>query len=400
MSETGGLDQRDNRDNGAADARAAIGHWIREHREFLGISQEQLRRRLDAAGVHVAQSTLSRWEQGELAPPAELLAQLARALATSLETLEEVLSRAARATAVDLTGRTVEELVEEGDTAARGGQLRRAVERYEAALDLGRLEPGTLTSEEEARILVRLAWAHEHLWELPAARDVLRRFSSLEGLSEGTVFRGLIHHLFLEQRFGDRHAARAFARLLEEEMAGQDSAGRALGLQALGTWHFTEDRFSEALSWFTRAAGLFEELHNDLEMARVRSFLGFCLHRAGRSDEGQQTLREAIDVARRIRALDVEVLALRMLGRVLGEGGDTDKAIEQLEASASLARRAALDADEFLGLWHARRFATGEHQARYDRALRRMLRRVHPRLPEVRDFVAAGLASREEEDER
>ena len=400
MSETGGLDQRDNRDNGAADARAAIGYWIREHREFLGISQEQLRRRLDAAGVHVAQSTLSRWEQGELAPPAELLAQLARALATSLDTLEEVLSRAARATAVDLTGRTVEELVEEGDTAARGGQLRRAVERYEAALDLGRMKPGTLSTEEEGRILVRLAWAHAHLWELSAARDTLRRISRLGELPLDLSLQALLRHLFLEQHYGDRDAARAFARLIQEEMAGAGDFTRTACIHGLAGWHYLEDRFAEALPLFREAAESWHGLDNPVEEARARAFLALCMARTGHAEEGRREARAALEQSRAIRALDVEVVALRKLGQISAEEGDSAVALQYLEDSAALARRAGLDAEEFISLWEARRIAEGERRARYERTLRRLLRRVHPRLPEAREFVAAGLAAREEEDER
>lgn len=65
----------------------STGKRIKILRSDLNMNQAELADAVSALGVHLAQTTLSRFEQDKTAPPADVLAGLARALDTSADYL-------------------------------------------------------------------------------------------------------------------------------------------------------------------------------------------------------------------------------------------------------------------------------------------------------------------------
>jgi|SRR6185369_14132781 len=61
-----------------------VNDWLKERREFLRLSQEDLARRLQVAGLDVTRATVSHWETGRYNSPLES-ARAIRALADALE---------------------------------------------------------------------------------------------------------------------------------------------------------------------------------------------------------------------------------------------------------------------------------------------------------------------------
>jgi transcriptional regulator with XRE-family HTH domain len=64
--------------------------WLKEQRERLGLSQEELAARLQAGGLDVTRATVSHWETGRYQSPLDSLqslAVLAEVLQTSLDEL-------------------------------------------------------------------------------------------------------------------------------------------------------------------------------------------------------------------------------------------------------------------------------------------------------------------------
>ncbi len=383
--------------------RGALAEWIRHHRRAAAISQEQLAMRLTRMGSAVSRSTLSRWEQGRAAPPGDVVPLLAQALGAPLANLEELVARAGARTEIDLTGRSFDDLRDEGERAARAGRLVRAAAFFEAAHHLILLEAAQPTPEEHAMVLLRLAWARLHGWQLYLARQALGALARLPGLPWHFELRAFCLHLTISARSGDPLAARAFAESIGTAIARPDCQPdiRALGHHALGRWHFLAERYPEAAEALSLAVEGWKKSGNSLEATRADALLGYSIARTGRAADGERRLRSSREAAALLGSLEVEALAERLLGRLLGETGRRAEAADRLETAAGLARRSGVPEEEFLCRWHAWRFADPAEKARIARALRRLLPDVHPAVPEVLAFLeATGAGENGREDTR
>lgn len=71
-----------------------LGSWLRQKRELLNLSQEELAARLQLAGLSVTRATVSHWETGRVPSPldeATALKAISEALDVSVdEILEEI----------------------------------------------------------------------------------------------------------------------------------------------------------------------------------------------------------------------------------------------------------------------------------------------------------------------
>ena len=380
--------------------RDAIGRWIRHHREFLGISQEAFRRRLRDRGVSVSQSTLSRWERGEAAPPLEIVPLLTDALGASLASAEEVLARAARRERiVDLTGRSPAELLDAARRAARDGQHDRTVALCEAALDLALLGERAIDLELRARLLLLLAWAHYNLWHLELARDVLRRATALGDVCPPFAVRRRLLRISVEHRYGDDEVASILATAVENDLDRLVGADRAFALHALGQFRVTIEDFRPAIALLEEASTAWADLEERLESSRSGVLLGYALTWSAIDEaRGERLLRSSLEEGDARHFPDVSRQARRLLGRCLLRAGHRAAGSRLLDEAMSLARTANLPEEEFLAAFYAWEFQEGRPREVLDRRLRRLLPRVHPLLPEARRFrdeVGADDAHRE-----
>ncbi len=187
--------------------------------------------------------------------------------------------------------------------------------------------------------------------------------------------------------------------MIRDELANLPPELRAEACHALGSREYGEGRYDRAHSFLAEALASWERLRRPVEAARCRALDGYCLGRDGDPALGQELLVRAQSEASRLRALEVEIQARRLLGRLLAETGHAEEGLLEIENSVALARRAGLAAEEFISLWRAWEAAPAARRPEYEPRMRRLLRQVDPRLPEVRKFAATGRAGREEEED-
>ena len=377
-------------------ARTAIGAWLREHREFLGVSQEDLRRRLERRGIQVTQSTVSRWESGELAPPGDALPVLASVLGTTLASLESHIAgaRARAAVPVDLTGRTVADLVSEADAAAHAGNRPRALALLEAGADLLRLQgEAAVPAEVRAALFLRLARAHVGQWNLEAGRAALRRLAAIEDAPFSARFQGTLVRVFLAVREEDLEEYEALAARVAGEVDGLENEElRCHALHVLGGARYLRDDPAGAIGWLRRAVEGWQKVGNTLEYLRAAATLGYCEAASGDPGGGMERLEKALAESRSRSYRDVEAWALFLLGRAYLVTGKPERGAGVLEDAATLGGHIGLEELRFLSLFHAWQASrTGEpanssRAAELERRLRRLLPRVPPPVPEVRRF--------------
>ncbi len=390
---------------GSRDAlvRSALGRWIRNHRKTVGLSQAGLLRRLESRGISVSQSAISRWESGDSAPPVEVLPALTECLGTTLASAEEILARAARADGtVDLTGRSVDDLRADGERAARAGNFPRALALLEAALDLLALDDSPAEPAEEARILLLLAWVHYNLWHLELARQVLRRIGDLPGLPDHVSLRRRLFRVVLEHRYGDDETAMILAAHVEDQLDSLQGSDRAWARHTLGQFRFTIEEYAAATRLLAGAREEWFRLGNQLEATRAGCLLGYCRALVDETaSTGEALLRDVIDTAERSGYRDITIQGQRLLGRLLLTTGRRDEGMTFLENAMTAARLAALPEEEFLAAFYAWQLLQGDARDKISRRLRRLLLRVHPMLPEARQFLGGaptGNAAGREDD--
>jgi len=392
---------------GSRPVREEIGAWLRERREFLGLSQEDLRRRLARRGIQATQSTLSRWESGSTAPPADTLAILASVLGDSLSSLEDRVSAALARTGemVDVSGRTVRELVDEADRAAHAGNFPRVLALLEAARDRATLEERA-GGEELAALYLRLAYVHTNLWHFSLAREALRRLARMEDVPRQVRFQSWLVHLELADREGDPETRLAWMLRIEQQMSREADGNEELlchGAQVLGGSHYLRGDFREALAWLVRAAEGWKRLGNRIEELRCRETIAYCRGRLGERGALEELL-ECEGEANRIGYREIEARAMYLRGKLVAAAGSPVEAAGTLEDAASLARLAGLAELEFAALYEAWQAVRGAGNAAAEERLRRRLLRllpgVHPGLPEaVRFREEAGTTGDDGDDE-
>ncbi len=376
--------------------RKTIGSWLREQRRFLGLSQEELRRRLERHGVQAAQSTVSRWEKGDLAPPGDALPVLARVLGTTLADLEERVA-AARSVAdalVDVTGRRVRDLVNEADGAAHAGNIPRALALLEAALDLLGLGGDEEAGPEEAgAVLLRLASAHLELWHLGPARAALRRLAAIDGVPGAVRFQARLLRLVLAEREGDSEEHDLLLEAIRRELpAIEDPARACQARHVVGATLYVHEQYEEAVPELEEAVAAWRRLGRDDEALRARVTLGFCRAASGDPETGERILRECLEGARSAGYRESEARALFQLARVVAMRGRVGEALGLFDDAATLARRLGLVETAFAATFRAWEVARRHEPAVADQLagrLRRALPVVHPHLPEAAAFRAA-----------
>ncbi len=391
--------------------RGAIGSWLREHRRFLGLSQEDLRRRLERRGIRTTQSTVSRWEKGELAPPGDVLPDLAAVLGTTLDDLEErvAVARCRAGAPIDVTGRPVRDLREEAEGAAHAGNVPRAVALLEAARDRIRLEgPVAGNAEELSAVLLALARGYLALWHLGRAGLVLRQLAAVDGLPDRVRFQARLLRLVLAEREGDPETHDLLLQAIQEELpAVEDRELRCHAQHVVGGSLYVHGQWMAAVPFLEEAAAGWRSLGRRPEELRARVTLGFCRARAEDPSTGEQELRDALAGARSAGYRETEARALLLLGRLQALQSREPEGIGLLEDAAVLARRLGLPDLEFVALYHGWRAAVETHRDEaddFERRLRRVLPAVHPRLPEAVAFRAEadpdGNSRRRGEEER
>ena len=111
-----------------------------------------------------------------------------------------------------------------------------------------------------------------------------------------------------------------------------DLTGAGVASNNLGGIAYFEGRWDDAVECYGRAIDAYHRSGDDARAANSASNLGEVLVSRGAFDEAEVVLRDAIRVLRAARMLDDLLFADIQLGRLFGERGDADAAIDHLTA--------------------------------------------------------------------
>ena len=214
-----------------------------------------------------------------------------------------------------------ERLVQSGELAELG---RRHAQHYLAVAEStnmsaeaeGRQDPG-LVRLEKANFRAALAWSVTH-------SDVelgLRLAVSLEN-----------HWVFADPFEG--------ARWLETLLAGADGIDtrvRADALRAYGGNLYIVGQFDRGLELYERSVALYRELGDEWGVSHMTHRIAVDAARVGDRDRARALTEEARATSHRLGDRRGEALALRTLGGIADDEGDTELAIELMLKSAELA---------------------------------------------------------------
>ncbi len=342
-----------------------LGVFLKERRERLGLSLQQVCRRAGRLGVPLSPSHLLRLERGKM-PRADHLAVLCRVLGVpSWQALDLAALSGENAIRVSAeAGAGVRELLAAGDEQVARGRLARARVRFLVARLRAREEgdrPGELAATG------RIAWVDLHEGRFAAALLGFAEVLEAEDAYPEDRDAARVRLFRLHVRLGWREQARALAGELREMAVDR----RRPALARAGAWcalAVFEERFGdrgEAASCWRAAMRLLARAGHERE--RVRAALGHVdLLIAG--EEWKEAVRLARDLERRTRKAELAGLrpnVLERLGRALVLAGRPEAAVPWLKELAELAADRGDEGRWAAALaWEARaRWMLGEEDA-------------------------------------
>ncbi len=369
----------------------AVGERLRSLRVAHGLTLQELSTRLSDAGVDVSEATLNRVENGRAMLRLDTARSVFGILGTSLGYIEEVIAEAQSRTDVDLTGKSADELVCEGQRQLEIGDYHKALSLLQAARD-------RLVLEEEAdrellaRALILESDCQRRLRRFQLSLNAAKQVLNLPEVSVANRIRAVLLYVAVNNMSEDFFQARLYADYVEPLLEKADPKVRAYGLDVLGFLYFRMERFQEAVPRLETAKGIYDKLKAVEQASRVRVNLGYCFFKTGHTESALSIVRRARDDARRNGYMQVTGYAMRVLGRMAAELGDYEVAQQHISSAASLARKLRLDNELFICLFDLWRLYVKLGDKRKVRremgGLRRLLSRVDSSLPEAREFLA------------
>ena len=315
-----------------------LGNYLRRLRTGYGYSLRRVEERARAEGGEIDNSQLSRYEKGICYPSFDKLRVLANVFNVSVQAFSDV---------VDLEGyESVEpastapaDLLEEGNGALRGGELRRAFVCYERALET--LSEASFQDEQlvaSARISLSLVLGR--MGKLALAEQELR--TALRGMNRTDApmrAQALLNLANLHADQGDL----LLAELEAERAFGFAEDGSLLAarcVHTLGRVLAQRGDDAVAVEKYREAARLYEQAGDRYESVKVRINIGGCYVAMGKPKEGVRQLRQALTEARFGRHRRLEAHAWSLLGEAHYRQRDFERARKCLRESDALASAA------------------------------------------------------------
>lgn len=375
-------------------ARQELGRHLRRSRRSLGWTLDSLAERLEAEGTPLDPSTISRIEKGQTTPTLDIAGGLARCLGTSVAALDEVLRSARRRKTVDITGRSFEKLMESGKRQVSKGDIRAALDYFEAARDWVELHPEAENRNDKlAQALILEAKGQLRLRNVILANELTGRALNLPRIPPDTQLTALLVQTQICYRSLDFARASAFAREAEPLLQSAAGSVRAFAFAVLGDLHYMREDFSAAIPWLEKAREAYRALRDARELLRTQITLGYALHKHGHPENGLRIAREALRGAQEEGFKDVTFFGFGVIGQILMERDDSEQSRRHLKKAQELARSLGLATDEFAAyyyLWRwSQKFGTRTDAARCVRAMRQLLHRADRSRPEVTSFLAS-----------
>jgi tetratricopeptide (TPR) repeat protein len=380
---------------GAGKASARLGGYLRQLREGYGYTLRKVEERAMALGESIDNSQLSRFEKGKAVPSFEKLRALARVFNVSVQNFSDVLDLEEYEAFRPETDEYAE-LIRCGDDLFKRGEHGRAFVAYEKAFDVATGDRGSRrTSEEAYEARWRMACSLKALGKLSMAEHELRSIlKEHRVIGPGIRMNGLLQLAYIHRERGDHFIASVLAReclqLAEEQ---DDSRVQAGVLNTLGSIHFDDGAYPEALEYYERALDVLDRLPGHAKLrAMALTELGGCLVAVDRFDEGVRMLREAHARAREAGFRRVAALSMSRTGEAFLQQGDHDQAKACFTESDCLASRSPESYHDILFLNAFRRWQIARQEGNGTREkiafgrLRHLRSLIQSRFAEVDEF--------------
>ncbi len=374
---------------------ARLGDYLRRLREGYGYTLRKVEERSAALGEPIDNSQLSRFEKGKAVPSFDKLRALARVFNVSIQHFSDALDLE-DLVAFKPRGGDYDALMRDGDRLFEVGEYGRAFATYERAVEIARrASAADVPHEGVAEARRRMAAALKRLGKLEMAEQELREIlKRRRGLGPRTRLRTLLQLGFLYRERGDLYIASVLAReALALAVAEGDRASQAAVRNALGNILHDEGEPDAARREYEAALEILDGLEASEEMAcRLRINLGGCLVAAGRLDEGEARLSEALERARAGGFRRDAALALTRLAEASLARGDRERGKTLLAESDALASRAPGAYHDILFLNAFRRWELAREDGNGTREkiafgrLRHLRSMLERRFPEVDAF--------------
>ncbi len=375
-------------DGASEHLRHAVGSYLRRLREANGCTLRELAERTSRNGVKTGIARLNRIERGETMPPLDLAQALFRSLGASLGDTEEVLRLAQVGRDVDLSSRSVEELIEEGKEKRFLGFPFESMSLFEAAYDLLLLREASIAPDTLAEVMILRADIYRLLRFYRMARDTIDGVLNMAGISEKLRLHGMLVKISVGYMTGSFFEAGLLAEKAGSMLEDAEPWLRAFGHAVIGNLHFRQNSHGKAIPFLERARRGYQDLALGYQASQVAVFLGYCHCQAKHLEGGRSLIKRAYGEARKKRYPEVAACALRMLGRVDLEKGQAEEAAAYLSKAAEVAHRLGIPEEEFMALFYLRRseISRGE-SSRAEKTLgrlRKIMIKVDGMLPERR----------------
>ena len=391
---------------GGSAGSARLGALLRARREELGLSQEDVAIAVGEQGGSLSRSTLSRIENGKTLPELRDAVILCHVLGIRVGRVAELVVHGEPPPPAEAADPGA--LVREGEALAGTGAVRAARERLERAAGILEGRGDDADWRLLSRAILGACWCllQDRAWD--RAWELASRVVNDPRCRPADRLRALAFEVHCLTELGYAEEARVLAAVVGDEVTGPAADSPALAgfvLGILGDHDKQLHRFEEAARRFHAAADAWTRARNPLELARARSLEAWCLLRAGRLEDADAPLAEALTVAREL-APSALPEARFVVAAALRARGDAAGAAAAATETARVARETGNERLEFLCLHLARSALREAGRTREARELigrlDHLARSLAATLDEARDYLAERADDREArgEDER
>jgi transcriptional regulator with XRE-family HTH domain len=372
-----------------------LGNYLRRLRTGYGLSLRRVEEKAKAEGGEIDNSQLSRYERGKCYPSFDKLCLLANIFNVSIQNFSDLLELE-RVEAFEPEPEVgYEDLRLEGHREWEQGNFNRAYAVYERALArLESGEEGEVDPDRLARARFNLARTLLRMGKISLAetelRIVLRRHREIQPETTALVLLCLAD---AHDDKGDGYLAVLEAeKCLEIARASGHGEYEGYALHRIARTQFEQGEFDRALESFKAAREKLEPTASRHDLTLIRTNIGFCHAKVGKSERGLRELAEALQVAQREGFRRCAAYTLLYMGQVHLLRHDEKRARDFFEQSEMMAHGGEERYIDILfqtafHLWEMARVSGNQVQEKvYFGRLKFLRPQVDRRFPELETF--------------
>jgi hypothetical protein len=117
-----------------------------------------------------------------------------------------------------------------------------------------------------------------------------------------------------------------------------DKSGEGWALYGIASARMRQGNYDEAITHFSQAQSVAEEIDDRWEQMYILRSLGFALNAVGKRDEAGEILRKAVSISHDLGERDMEIIIRSQLGATLVQSGQIKEALEHYLVVVELAK--------------------------------------------------------------